>query len=57
MENLFLDACEQGLTSTIFKFLRKSIDVNLTDSNGCTGLMKVCFFSCLFVCLFVYINY
>jgi hypothetical protein len=48
MEDLFLDACEQGLTSTILKYIRKSNDVNLTDSNGCTGLMKVFFYLFIF---------
>ena len=41
MEELFLEACEQGSITTCSKYLRKSLDVNCADANGQTGLMKV----------------
>ncbi len=41
MENIFLTACEQGFTHVCSKYIRKGLDVNCFDSNGCTGLMKV----------------
>lgn len=40
MENLFLSACDDGLTNIVSKYIRKGFDVNVTDSVGMTGLMK-----------------
>lgn len=41
MEELFLEACEENAISFCAKYLRKYLNINHCDSNGCTGLMKV----------------
>jgi hypothetical protein len=44
MEELFLISCSEGSLTTCKKIVRKTINVNLADFNGQTGLMKVsCF--------------
>lgn len=41
MEQLFLEACEDNSISFCSKYIRKYLNVNYTDKNGVTGLMKV----------------
>lgn len=40
MENLFLQACEDGSTNIVSKYIRKGLDVNVRNERGETGLMK-----------------
>ena len=40
-EEIFHSSCSEGSLTSCKKLLRKSIDINLTDINGRTGLMKV----------------
>ena len=41
MEDLYLQACEEGATHIVSKYLRKGLDVNYRDETGLTGLMRV----------------
>lgn len=42
MEELFLEACEENSISFCSKYIRKRLNINFSDSDGCTGLMKAC---------------
>lgn len=41
MDQLFLDACEENGISFCAKYIRKQLDLNVRDANGCSGIMKV----------------
>jgi hypothetical protein len=41
MDELFLAACEENALTVCAKYIRKQYDLNVCDSNGCTGIMKV----------------
>ena len=41
MDELFLAACEENGISFCSKYIRKRFDVNVSDSSGCSGIMKV----------------
>ncbi len=45
MDELFLAACEENGISFCTKYIRKHLDLNVRDSNGCSGIMKVNFCS------------
>jgi len=42
MEELFLEACEENSISFCSKYIRKRLNINFADPDGCTGLMKAC---------------
>ncbi len=41
MDELFLAACEENGISFCAKYIRKQLDLDVRDSNGCSGIMKV----------------
>jgi hypothetical protein len=41
VEEIFHTSCSEGSLTSCKKLLRKSIDLNLIDTNGRTGLMRV----------------
>lgn len=40
MEDLFLQACSDGSTNIVSKYIRKGFDVNVRDERGETGLIR-----------------